>query len=173
MNINEYKQKLEDSLNSFKQFEQLALEIEPIIHSFKGKQLNKRMATTIEQKTGLIVHWEARDNYNGGKEYKMSIWGKNDTYNIDYNNKLSFYYFETLDKLQEDLNRYIEQRNDIMHGVNEQKRLELERIDYIQSEVQKMRDNLEQFTDSLSNKQRDFGRISYALKDYVKSQLGF
>jgi 3-phenylpropionate/cinnamic acid dioxygenase small subunit len=168
---NDYKQKLQDSIDDYKRHEKLVLEIEPIIHSFKNKQLNKRIATAIEQATGLIVHWQASDNYSGSKRYEMSIWGKNDSYNIDYNNKLSFYYFETLEKLQEDIDRYIEGRNSVMHDVLEQKRVELEQLDYIELEVLKMHDNLQQFIASLTDKKRDFGKISYELKDYIKSQL--
>jgi len=44
MNLEQYKKRLENSINDYKKSERLALEIEPIIHSFKGKQLNKRLA---------------------------------------------------------------------------------------------------------------------------------
>lgn len=171
MTIDAYKQKLQDSINDFKTREKLALEIEPTIHKFKGKELSKRLATAIEKQTGLIVHWKPRDNYRGGKEYEMNIWGKNDSYNIDYNNRLCFYCFETVEKLQEDIDRYIEERNSVMHDVLQQKRVELSQIDYIEQEVAKMRNSLELFVASLTNEKRDFGKISYALKDYITAQL--
>ena len=165
-NIVVLQKELSDSLDNFSKHELVAKQVIDVVNNYTG-QFNKRLATKIESETGYIVSWNKNINYEYNKSIDVYIWGKD----ILYNDRLNCYSVDSIESLVNSLSIYIESLNNAMHQVNEQKRLELDKLDYIESEVTKIKNQLNDLITNLTDRKRDYGKISYKLKDYIKKEL--
>lgn len=180
-NLTKYKAVLEAALSRFGGQEFLALKVRKVAEQWGGKAMTKRFATALEKELGddysvwygKEYHWDdgpsiriretvLRTN-DDGTQWRQTV--SNDDY-------LSLREVTNAADVIDKLKLYIESENDVMHNVNEQKRIELANFDHTAETLRAVKLTLDNLKSSLTDKQRDFGKTSYPLRDLIESLGG-